>query len=135
MKTLLIVDDDTQTRRLLAATFEYDFEILQAANGVHALRTVLDHRPDVVILDGMMPGLDGLAVLGAIKADPELAGILVVMLTGRGQFSDLERGMELGADAFFIKPFSPKNLKTWVLKNLKPDNIPGEISTDLELAH
>lgn len=80
---------------------------------------MLEHRPDVVILDGRMPKLDGLAVLSAIKSDPELANILVAMLTGRGQLSDLERGMELGADAYFIKPFSQKNLHAWVEKNLK----------------
>ena len=121
MRKLLIVDDDAQTRRLLSATFGYDYEILQASDGVHALKIVLEAQPDVVILDGRMPGLDGLAVLGAIKADPELAGILVVMLTGRGQFSDLERGVELGADAYFIKPVSPAILKKWVWDNLKPD--------------
>ena len=60
---------------------------------------VLDHRPDVVILDGKMPRLDGLAVPGAIKASPELADILVAMLTGRGQFFDLEKGVKPGTDA------------------------------------
>ncbi len=84
---------------------------------------VLDHRPDLVILDGKLPRLDGLAVLGAIKADPQLANILVVMLTGRGQFSDLEKGMELGADAYFIKPVSPQSLRTWVLENLESGTV------------
>jgi len=123
MKKLLIVDDDLQTRRLLSATFEYDYEVFQAANGVTGLRMVLDHRPDLVILDGKLPRLDGLAVLGAIKADPQLANILVVMLTGRGQFSDLEKGMELGADAYFIKPVSPQSLRTWVLENLESGTV------------
>lgn len=131
MKKLLIVEDDAQTRRLLSATFEYDCEVLQAVDGVNGLKMVLDHRPDVVILDGRMPRLDGLAVLGAIKADPQLANILVVMLTGRGQFSDLERGVELGADAYFIKPVSPKNLRTWVLEHLasgvRPETFPTEM--------
>jgi len=133
MKKLLIVDDDAQTRRLLSATFEYDYEVFQAADGISGLKMVLDHRPDVVILDGTMPRLDGLAVLGAIKADPLLTNILVVMLSGRGQFSDLERGVELGADAYFIKPVSPKILRTWVLENLasgeRPDTLPTVIKT------
>ena len=130
MKKLLIADDDVQTRRLLAATFEYDYTVFQAADGLIALNMVLSQRPDVVILDGKMPGLDGLAVLGAIKADPDLSHILVVMLTGRGQFSDLERGVALGADAYFIKPVSPKTLKTWVTDHLlEAQKTASDIST------
>lgn len=119
MKTILIADDDFKTRRLLSITFGRDYHVLEAADGVRALKMTLEHRPDVVILDDKMPRLDGLAVLHAIKSDPELATILVAMLTGRGQFSDLARGMDLGADAYFIKPFSQKSLHTWVGKNLK----------------
>lgn len=133
MKKLLIADDDAQTRRLLSATFEYDYTVFRAADGVIALNMVLDHRPDVVILDGKMPGLDGLAVLGAIKADPDLSHILVVMLTGRGQFSDLERGVGLGADAYFIKPVSPKSLKTWVTNHLEAQKKADDISTAADL--
>ena len=123
MKRLLIVDDDDDTCQLLTATFRNDCEIFQAADGINGLRMVLDHRPDLVILDGKMPRLDGLAVLGAIKSDAQLAHIQVVMLTGRGQFTDLERGLELGADAYFIKPVSPRILRDWVLKNLPPNDV------------
>lgn len=135
MKKLLIVDDDAQTRRLLSATFEYDYEVFKAANGVTGLKMVLDHRPDLVILDGKMPRLDGLAVLAAIKSDPQLANILVVMLSGRGQLSDLERGVELGADAYFIKPVSPKSLKTWVLESLASGERSGTLPTAIETLH
>lgn len=121
MKKILIVDDDAPTRRLLSATFEYVCEVFQAVDGITGLSMVLDHRPDLVILDGKMPRLDGLAVLGAIKSDPQLAHILVVMLTGRGQLSDLEKGVELGADAYFIKPVSTTSLRKWVFEKLALD--------------
>lgn len=80
---------------------------------------VVEHQPDVVLLDGILPKLDGLTVLRAIKSDPKLSNILVVMLTGRGQFSDLENGIDFGADAYFIKPFDHKKLQAWVEKKLK----------------
>lgn len=119
MNTLLIVDDDRKTRHLLSITFGHEYQIFEAADGINALKMVLDHQPDVVILDGKMPGLDGLTVLSAIKSDPHLKHILVVMLTGRGQLDDLDRGLTLGADAYFIKPFTAKKLHAWVQENLE----------------
>jgi DNA-binding response OmpR family regulator len=122
MKKLLIVDDDAPTRRLLVATFQHEYVVIEAADGISALSLVLDQQPDLVILDGKLPRLDGLAVLAAIKLDPKTAHILVMMMTGRGQFADLERGMDLGADAYFIKPVSPSTLRAWALEHLEPGN-------------
>ena len=119
MKKMLIVDDDFQTRHLLYAVFDHEYQVFEAADGIRALKLVVDHQPDVVLLDGMLPKLDGLTVLRAIKSDLELSHILVVMLTGRGQLSDLENGINLGADAYFIKPFDLKKLQAWVEKNIK----------------
>lgn len=119
MNKLLIVDDDFQTRHLLYIVFDHGYKIFEAADGITALKMVVDHQPDVVLLDGRLPKLDGLAVLRAIKSDPKLSHILVVMLTGRGQLSDLEDGINFGADAYFIKPFDQKKLRAWVEKNLK----------------
>ena len=120
MKKLLIVDDDAPTRRLLVATFQHEYVVLEAADGINALSLVLDQQPDLVILDGKLPRLDGLAVLAAIKLDTKTAHILVMMMTGRGQFADLERGMDLGADAYFIKPVSPATLQAWAHEHLVP---------------
>jgi DNA-binding response OmpR family regulator len=122
MKKLLIVDDDAPTRRLLVATFQHEYVVLEAADGISALLIVMDQLPDLVILDGKLPRLDGLAVLAAIKIEPKTAHVLVMMMTGRGQFSDLEKGMELGADAYFIKPVSPATLRAWALERLAPGN-------------
>ncbi|MES2191253.1 MAG: response regulator [Pseudomonadota bacterium] len=124
MKKLLIVDDDIATRRLLHAYFKYEYVIMEASDGLSALEIVQKEKPDVVILDGILPKLDGLAVLAIIKSDPALAHILVVMMTGRGQLSDLEKGVFMGSDAYFIKPVSPVTLKTWISNNLKADKEP-----------
>ena len=118
MYTLLVIDDDEPTRQLLTSIFESEFKILQAADGVKGLRLMLDHLPDIVILDVSMPRLDGLSVLEVMKSDPKLKATLVVMLTARGQYADLDKGMTLGADAYFIKPFNAKTLKTWIFKNM-----------------
>lgn len=134
MKKLLIVDDDVPTRRLLLATFQKDYEVFEAANGINALKMTLGHRPDIVILDGKMPGLDGLAILAAIKSDPDMAHILVVMMTGRGQLADLEKAMTLGADAYFIKPVSPKTLRTWVLEHLAPGGKSSPLPMETEVS-
>ena len=113
-----MIDDDEPTRQLLTSIFESEFKILQAADGVKGLRLMLDHLPDIVILDVSMPRLDGLSVLEVMKSDPKLKATLVVMLTARGQYADLDKGMTLGADAYFIKPFNAKTLKTWIFKNM-----------------
>ena len=86
MTTILIVDDHSDIRRLLSITLGRDFKILEAEDGAGALDAVRHHHPSAVLLDVMMPGgMDGLQVLDAIKADPATQGILVAMITARGQ--------------------------------------------------
>lgn len=119
MKKLLIVDDDAPIRRFLVATFQHEYVVFEAADGISALSLVENEQPDLIILDGKLPRLDGLAVLVAIKQDPKTAHILVMMMTGRSQLEDLERGMDLGADAYFIKPVSPARLRAWAREHLE----------------
>lgn len=122
VKSLLIVDDDASTLCLLTANFEAEYRVTVAANGLVGLKMAQTQRPDIVILDGKLPGLDGLAVLAVIKADPTLSHTVVVMITGRGQLTDLEKGVLMGADAYFIKPVSPASLRNWLLKNPTPNS-------------
>jgi DNA-binding response OmpR family regulator len=111
MNKILLVDDHSDIRRLIRITLGKNFEVFEADDGTAALQIVRTHRPDLVVLDVMMPGeLDGLGVLDAIKADPELAQTRVIMVTARGQTRDYDEGIERGADAYFIKPFSPLQL-------------------------
>ena len=111
MAKVLLVDDHSDIRRLVRITLGKAFEVLEADNGTTALEILRRQKPELVVLDIMMPGaLDGLQVLDAIKADVNLAATRVIMVTARGQAQDYEYGMQRGADAYFIKPFSPLQL-------------------------
>jgi DNA-binding response OmpR family regulator len=111
MAKVLLVDDHSDIRRLVRITLGKTFEVLEAEDGTSALEIVRRQKPELVVLDIMMPGeLDGLQVLDAIKADANLAATRVIMVTARGQAQDYDYGMQHGADAYFIKPFSPLQL-------------------------
>jgi CheY-like chemotaxis protein len=112
-RNALIVDDQPDIRKLILMTMESEeFELHEADNGVDALRIAQSLRPSVVLLDVMMPGgLDGYQVCEKIKADAQLKGTTkVILLTARGQRTDIERGQAVGCDAYLIKPFSPIEL-------------------------
>ena len=118
-KKILVVDDNADIRRLLKLTIENPYEIIEADNGETALQLAAQHQPNLILLDIMMPGaIDGLQVLESLKKNPELRHIPVAMLTARGQSSDYEFGMNKGADAYFVKPFSPLLLLQWIAKKL-----------------
>jgi CheY-like chemotaxis protein len=108
---LLIADDEPGLRLLVAATLvSEDYAILEAANGLDALAIVRAEQPRLVLLDVQMPGMDGLEACRQIKADPVLAGTVVVMLTSLDQPEDEEAGRAAGADTYLTKPFSPLDL-------------------------
>lgn len=120
MSHILIVDDHADIRRLLSITMGKEYEILEAEDGVAALDVIRRQHPKVVLLDVMMPGeMDGLQVLDAIKSDPKTRDILVAMVTARGQVADSDDARRRGADAYFIKPFSPLQVVAWVRSRLK----------------
>lgn len=109
---VLIVDDEKNLRRLLRLTLKYlKCELYEATNGWEAIRSVAEHRPDIVILDIMMPGgIDGIEVCKRIKSTPDAHGPHVILLTAMGQERDRKAGMEANADAYITKPFSPIQL-------------------------
>jgi CheY-like chemotaxis protein len=105
---LLIADDEPAVCALVHATLEGDdYQIIEAGDGVEALELVREQSPSLVLLDVMMPRLNGLDVCRAIKSDPTTSDTMVVMLTAQAQQRDRERGMAAGADVYFTKPFSP----------------------------
>jgi two-component system, OmpR family, alkaline phosphatase synthesis response regulator PhoP len=105
---ILIADDDPDIIRVVRGYLEHaGFQTLTASDGDTALRLVRQERPDVVVLDLMLPGRDGWAVLGAIRSDPLLAATPIVLLTARVEDSDKVGGLELGADDYITKPFNP----------------------------
>lgn len=113
LKKVLIVDDQPDIRKLILMTMESEgYDLHEASNGEDALRSVHNLRPDVVLLDVMMPGLlDGYQVCEKIKNDPLLQlTTKVVLLTARGQLTDIARGKAVGSDAYLVKPFSPLEL-------------------------
>ncbi len=109
MATILIVDDDPKLLKMLQRTLAYEgFRVLSAANGTEALNQVQAHRPDVVVLDWLMPGLDGLGVLERLRAAGDQT--LVLMLTARDAVEHRVEGLESGADDYLVKPFAPAEL-------------------------
>jgi len=107
-KTVLVVDDEPHIVRQLAFVLGHaGFEVSTADNGVDAMASVRSSRPSVVLLDVMMPRKNGYEVCREIKDDPDLRGIVVVLLTAKGQPGDRERGLAAGADDYVLKPFSP----------------------------
>jgi CheY-like chemotaxis protein len=112
-RNALIVDDQPDIRKLIMMTMESeDFNLHEADNGEDAWRIAQTLRPAVVLLDVMMPGgLDGYQVCEKIKKDPMLQSLTkVILLTARGQKTDIEHGQAMGCDAYLVKPFSPIEL-------------------------
>jgi DNA-binding response OmpR family regulator len=111
MARVLVVEDDPDIRELIAHTLtRAGHQVDQLAHGGEAPRRVRETSPELVVLDLMLPGLDGLMVCQALRADPLTAGIPIIMLTARGEESDRVTGLELGADDYVTKPFSPREL-------------------------
>ncbi len=120
-KKILIVDDLGELRKLIRMTLEFgDYELHEADNGVRALELVESIKPDLIVLDVMMPGeLDGFQVCERIKQDKKTREIHVLLLTARGQKSDVEKGKSVGANSYLVKPFSPLELIELIQKELE----------------
>lgn len=110
MKRILLADDDPKLRELMRITLEGEFELLEAEDGEAALRISQEENPDLILLDVMMPKLDGFEVCRRLKNDDSTSSIRVIMLTARAGREDRRQGQEAGADDYFVKPFSPKAL-------------------------
>jgi len=105
---VLVVDDEPDVLLLCRVNLEFEgYEVVEAADGVEALSQMRATKPDLVLLDVMMPLLDGWQVLEQAQADEDLAGIPIVLLTAKVQDSDQLRGFDLGAAEYITKPFSP----------------------------
>jgi CheY-like chemotaxis protein len=111
-KIILIVDDQSELRKLVRMTLDFgDYELHEAKDGQEALEVTKILQPDLVILDVMMPGkVDGYQVCEKLKKDNDKKIPYVILLTARGQKTDLEEGERVGADKYIVKPFSPLEL-------------------------
>ena len=109
MVTVLIVDDDQKLLKMLRRTLTYEgFSVVTATDGHEALTQVEAHRPDVIVLDWLMPGLDGIEVTNRLRAAHDET--MILMLTARDAIEDRVEGLESGADDYLIKPFAPAEL-------------------------
>ena len=110
-KTILIADDEPNIRQLVAFTLRRrGYTILEAGDGTTALGLIQDQIPDLAILDVMMPGLTGIAVVQRLAAEPATATIPVILLSAKGQGVEIEEGLASGARLYLVKPFSPREL-------------------------
>ena len=110
-KQVMIVDDEASLRTLVRANLEVDgLEVSEAVDGNEAMDMLRESQPDLILLDIMMPGKDGIEVLEELAADKKLRDIPVVLLTAKGEQEDLERGAALGARGHITKPFDPEQM-------------------------
>jgi CheY-like chemotaxis protein len=116
---ILVADDDPDIVTLVSAVLRRaGFEVVEASDGAEALELVRTRRPQLTVLDISMPKLDGLEVLRFIRAEPESAGLPVVLLSARAQEADVRDGYAQGASKYVRKPFSPRELVDVVLELL-----------------
>ncbi len=130
-QTILVVDDEATLREVVRRYLEREaFRVIEADSGAAALRLLREERPDLIVLDVMLPGLDGFAIARRLR-DPADRGVIlvegsvpIVMLTARSEEADRLAGFELGADDYVVKPFSPRELVMRikaVLRRAAPD--------------
>jgi len=116
-KKILIVDDEPNIVMSLEYTFKkQDFEVFIARDGSEALEILKQYIPDVILLDIMMPNVDGYQTLTHIKNTASLKATKVVFLTAKNKASDIEKGLKLGADKYLTKPFSVKKIVSEILE-------------------
>jgi two-component system alkaline phosphatase synthesis response regulator PhoP len=111
MKKILLVDDEPNIIMSLEYTFKKNnFQVFIARDGQEALEILKTEQPDLIILDIMMPNVDGYATIEAVRKDKKLSNCKVIFLSAKNKESDIEKGMRLGANAYMTKPFSIKKL-------------------------
>ena len=117
-KTILAVDDSESNIDILLDALGSEYEIVVALDGESALEIVAEDKPDLILLDIMMPGIDGFEVLERLKASPATADIPVVILSARTGSDDWARGIELGAADYLTKPFDIPDVKACIIRHL-----------------
>jgi CheY-like chemotaxis protein len=108
---VLVVEDEPENRLLLEVVLTSEgYDVDEVEDGPAALQAVRERRPDIILLDVMMPGMNGYAVLERLKASPETREIPVILLTALAQAGNVERAVEMGAAGYVTKPFEPADL-------------------------
>ena len=111
MKKILLIDDDLDTLNILRIKLEaHDYQVVTGRDGQEALSLIREHKPDLIVLDVMMPKISGFKVARLIKFDAKSKHIPLILLTARTQEADRTLGLEVGADVYVTKPFEPEAL-------------------------
>jgi DNA-binding response OmpR family regulator len=118
MKKILAVDDHVHIVRLIQVNLEKEFTVITAGDGEEGMEKARRERPDLIILDVVMPKKDGFAMLSELKEDPTLCHVPVIMLTVKAQNADIVRGLHEGAQYYLPKPFHPNELHALVARVL-----------------
>ena len=119
---ILVVDDDTALAEMIGIVLRTEgFEPSFCADGAEAVDTFRSVRPDLILLDLMLPGMDGIEICTRIRAE---SGVPIIMLTARTDTADVVRGLESGADDYIVKPFNPKELVARIRTRMRPVAIP-----------
>ena len=121
MRKILIIEDDKFLRELISKKLDSeDFETISAVDGENGLKILKEKKPDLILLDLILPGMDGFEVLSRIKADPMLSSIPVIILSNLGQREDVEKGLKLGAVDYLVKAhFTPNEIIVKMKEALK----------------
>lgn len=111
MPRILIAEDEKDIRELIAFTLRFaGFDVLLATNGVEAVEVAEAERPDLVILDVRMPKMSGYEACRRLKENPQTSALPIVFLSAKGQDSEIQQGLESGAEEYILKPFAPDEL-------------------------
>ena len=117
---ILVVDDDVALAEMIGIVLRGEgYTPIQAFDGAEALAKLEEAKPDLILLDVMLPGLDGIEVCSKIR---ETSGVPIIMLTAKGDTTDVVRGLESGADDYVVKPFNPKELVARIKTRLRPSS-------------
>ena len=119
-KKILVIEDDPVVARLVQYTLtKHGYEVLTATNGLQGLRKARQERPDLIMLDVMLPGVDGFEICRRLRAELQGDGVPIVMLSGKARDADKATGLDLGADDYLVKPVSPSKMVSVVGAFLK----------------
>ncbi|MFH1353492.1 MAG: response regulator [bacterium] len=120
MAKILVVDDDTKIQMVVKIMLQKSgYEVRCVSSGLEAFQALAEYRPDMILLDVMMPGMDGYEVCRKLKADEKTKTIPVIMLTALGMGEDFEKALQNGADWYIVKPFNSRQLLSRVASLLK----------------
>ena len=131
-RKILLIDDDENMRMICREALLYqNYAVIEASNGTQGLEQLKNHRPDLILLDIMMPKMSGFEVCRRLKNDPKNADIPVIMVTALSEFGDIERGIDSGTDDFLSKPVNKLELLTRVKTMLRLKHLTDKLERTL----